>query len=363
MKILEMDEEKKRWITIRIDNVDDLYTLYNFIRPGDIVTKKTRRKVQTESYTQRKPMILSIVVERVSFAEFEEELRISGRIIEGPEQYIQLGAHHTFRVKIGSILTITREEGFTDEDLEILEEAEKLSAIPPIILCAIEDGEATVGLLTLRGLRIVGTVTRNINVKGISRDKKALLGLFFADVYKLIEKLKQEYNTNFLIVAGPGFTKDDFIAFIRERDKDFRIYSDSVTSGTVSGLHEILRRRLPERILQDQRISLETAKVDEILAHIGKNDGLAVLGIDNVKRAVELGIVQELLVSMGLINTTDKKLRDTIIDLIRKTKQFGGKVMFISDAHPAGEQFKDALGGIAAILRFRLDYVFEAEKE
>lgn len=357
MKILELDEVKRRWIVLRPDNVDDLYTLSEFIRPGDLVTARTRRKVKTESGADIKPMTLTIEVEKVSFYAFGEELRILGRIVEGPERFVQIGSHHTLRIRVGTVLRIERREGFTDEDLDLLREAETLSAIPPVVLVAIEDGEATVALLTSRGLRVLGTVSRNIP-KG--DEYSSLLRAFFAEVLDIVRRALEEGQTNLIIVAGPGFVKDEFAEFVKERLKDVHMLVDSVTSGTVQGVYEIIRRGLPERLIHEQRVSVETRKIEELFEHLAKQDGLAAVGLDEARRAVEYGVARDLLVSMKLVNSPDREVRRIVRDLIRTAKSYRTNVLIISTAHPAGEQFAEI--GAAAILRFRVPLSSEEEQ-
>lgn len=357
MKILELDEVKRRWIVLRPDNVDDLYTLSEFIRPGDLVTARTRRKVKMESGADVKPMTLTIEVEKVSFYAFGEELRVLGRIVEGPEKFVQVGSYHTLRIRVGTIIKIERPEGFTDEDLELLREAEALSAIPPVVLVAIEDGEATIGVLTSRELSVVGSLSKNIPK---SEEYSSLLRAFFARVLELVRKALEESKTKLLIIAGPGFTKDEFAQFVRERIKDAQILVDSVTSGTVQGVYEIVRRGLPERLIHQHRVSLETRKIEELFEHLAKQDGLAAIGLEETKRAVEYGVARDLLVSMRLINTPDTRLRDEIRKLIRTAKSYRTSVILVSTAHPAGEQFAEI--GVAAILRFRVPLSSEEEQ-
>ncbi|MHA1665519.1 MAG: mRNA surveillance protein pelota, partial [Candidatus Njordarchaeales archaeon] len=71
--LIEEFDPKHNKITVRVHSVDDLYVLYSFIKPGDMVTAKTSRKVKfTEKESARVPMILTIEVQNVSFQEFAE---------------------------------------------------------------------------------------------------------------------------------------------------------------------------------------------------------------------------------------------------------------------------------------------------
>jgi len=353
--LIEEFDPKHNKITVRVHSVDDLYVLYSFIKPGDMVTAKTSRKVKfTEKESARVPMILTIEVQNVSFQEFAERIRIRGRILSGPEKYVSFGSYHTININLGDSLIIERPEGFTDEDLEPLKEAEKMS-FRVLLLVAIEEGEATIGILSNYGLKIVATIRENTATKGISDERSSLIKRFFSNIYKVLIEIQSKYSANYIIVAGPGFIKEQFSEYLKKQPefRNVRIITDTVTSGTVSGIHEMLKRGTPQKAVQNHRVTLETMKIEEFLMHIGKDDKLAVYGYEDVKKAIEYGAVDTLLVSMSLISTYNIDQRNKIMHLIKLAKNTRSKILIISNLHPAGKQF-ERIGGIAAILRYPL---------
>ncbi|MDD4308038.1 MAG: mRNA surveillance protein pelota, partial [Thermoplasmata archaeon] len=78
-------------IKLRIQNMDDLWHLYNVIENGDLVFALTARRDETRAdvlraeRAEKKKMRLGIRVEKVEFHEFAEWLRIHGTIEEGPQ--------------------------------------------------------------------------------------------------------------------------------------------------------------------------------------------------------------------------------------------------------------------------------------
>ncbi|MHA1609759.1 MAG: mRNA surveillance protein pelota [Candidatus Njordarchaeales archaeon] len=354
MRIIELDR-KKGLITISVENTDDLYVLYSFIKPGDIVIAKTSRRIKIrEGVSVRKSMILKIEVKAVSFHEFAEILRLRGTILEGPERFVSLGSFHTINVKIGDTITIIRPNDLTDADLQPLREAEKLSKFKPILLVAIEEEESTIAVLTSYGLKIITSVHRSLGSKSDSKEYESRLRMLFSDVTNVVMEAIKQYDPQAIIVAGPGFTKEYFVEFLKIRlDRKIPIVIDSVTSGTEAGIQEIIRRGTPQKVLAEQRVAEETAKIEEFLMHIGKDDKLAVYGYEPVKQALEMGAVDTLLLSMSLINTVDLELRRKILKLVELAKMTRSRVLFISTMHPAGKQFL-RFGGIAALLRYRL---------
>ena len=96
-----------------------------------------------------------------------------------------------------------------------------------------------------------------------------------------------------------------------------------------------------------------TSDIEELITHIAKDDGLGTYGDDEVASAVQYGAVEHLLI-------TDKKLREGTDDrrrqidsVIKNTEKTRGDFHIVSTEHPAGDQLH-RLGGIAAILRFRI---------
>ncbi len=354
MKIVDIDY-KQGIMTVHVENVDDLYVLFTFLKPGDLVRAKTTRRLKIrEGESIRKSMVLTIEVEKVSFHEFGERIRIQGIIREGPEKFVSLGSYHTISVKVGDTITIIRPDGLTEEELEPLREAEELSAHKPIILVAIEEGEATIGVLTSYGVKIYTSIMRHVSSKDSPKEYDSLLKAFFSEVLEVVNELINQTDPIALIIAGPGFTKEHFNNYIEGKlVKQIPVVLDSVTSGTEAGIYEIIRRGTPDKVLKDQRVAKETALIEELIMHLSKKDNLAVYGLEETEEAITYGAVRILLVSMDLIKSHDFELRQKILKLIKLAKSYRSEVYLISTLHPAGKQFS-AFGGIAAILRYPL---------
>ena len=109
MKILE-DNRKQGEIFVLTENLNDLWTLYNVISPKDKVAARTYRRVvlREGSKGDRKPMRLKLDVEDVSFHEFSNRLRIKGKIIEGPEEFVSFGTYHTLNIEPNQKVSITK---------------------------------------------------------------------------------------------------------------------------------------------------------------------------------------------------------------------------------------------------------------
>ena len=114
------------------------------------------------------------------------------------------------------------------------------------------------------------------------------------------------------------------------------------------GVQEALKRGMVSRVVEGARVEMETAMVEAVLASIGKGDDMVTYGIETVRRAVESGAAETVLVSDGVVR------EGPIVNLLDESERLGSRVLVVSTNHPAGEQLH-LLGGIAALHRYPFD--------
>lgn len=129
-----------------------------------------------------------------------------------------------------------------------------------------------------------------------------------------------------------------------------------------------LDMRTPDREVIDASIEVmkeQDAKSDrervEALLGAYRGNGLGVAGVERVRRALEMGQVDELIITArpeaidarGVVqpqSATERTAEERIADeLIVKARQTSAKIRFIEDA-----SLLDAVGGVGALLRFKL---------
>jgi protein pelota len=107
--------------------------------------------------------------------------------------------------------------------------------------------------------------------------------------------------------------------------------------------------------LQQDRISKEISLVEELLTEISKNN-LAVYGLKDTENAVNAGAVKALLITDSLIQKSRENGKYGKIDNMMKiTDSMKGSVNIISSEHEGGKKL-NGLGGIGAVLRYKLNY-------
>jgi protein pelota len=179
---------------------------------------------------------------------------------------------------------------------------------------------------------------------------------FFADVTLAIRSQLEQSEVTLIIVAGPGFVKDHYGEHLKGAGiKNLpSIVVEPANSIGIPGAKEILFRGVISKAVESLKVETETRLVSDIIEHIAKGDGLAAYGNEEVATAVQYGAVEELLITDIRLREGDDKQRRWMDGLIRDTEKARGKFHIVSSDHPAGDQLQN-LGGIAAVLRFRID--------
>jgi len=353
---------KEGKIVLKIEFLDDLWTLYNVVGPDDVVISRTTRRVRVgddearkqESY--RKPMTLHIKVEDVNFHSFSNRVRIKGIILEGPSEFVSLGSYHTINIETGDTLTIIK-ESWPKYLLDRLNEAEKAGKSPIALLVTIEDGVAELLLAADFGVREAVSIRTSISRKrGDQKSYDATMRDFFKDVTLAIKSQLEQNEIGLIVVAGPGFVKDHFkdhllVAGIKDLPS---IVAEGTNSIGIPGAKEILFRGVISSAIEGIRLEEETQLVESIIEHIAKDDGLGAYGPDEVAKAVQYGAVENLLITDKRLREGEPRERRWIDQLVKDTESTRGKFHIVSTEHPAGDQLQN-IGGIAALLRFRID--------
>ncbi|MDR2874270.1 MAG: peptide chain release factor aRF-1 [Methanobrevibacter sp.] len=190
-----------------------------------------------------------------------------------------------------------------------------------------------------------------------------------------------------IIIGGPGHTKEEFIKgdYLNYKLQDLVISSIDTSYTGEFGIKEIIDKS--SDLLEEMDVIKEKQLVKKFLGELVHDNGLAAYGEKEIKKYLEMGAVDTLLISEGLehdgqylkcvncgtklqvtIKTKDdeklicdkcgepttisqaKKLVDHYIDL---SEEYDTKVEIISTETEEGNQLLKAFGGFAAILRYK----------
>ncbi len=325
---------------------DDLWYLSQLVDAGDVVKGKTLRKIKPteEAKAIRKPVFMILKVEKTEFS--PEALRILGTVLEGPED-VPHGSHHTFNVETGTVLTIEKTEWLNYQIKRLKEAAE--SAAPKILICVFDREEALFAMMKRAGYVVLGTLKGDVAKKRMDEKGKE----FWPSIIKLLESYDARHKLDKIILASPAFWKEELFKVLKNDALKKKIIQATCSGADESAIAEVLKRDETKHALQQERVSKEIKLVESVLAEISKGGAVA-YGMDEVAKAVEAGAVKELLVTDGFINkrrlaNTFKQL-DVIMRAVDKQK---GEVIIVSSDHDGGQKL-DGIGGIGALLRYKL---------
>jgi protein pelota len=330
-------------IALLPESLDDLWHLKHLIARGDLVFALTHRKVPAiadkarPEKMERKTVRLGVKVEDVEFHMYSNWLRVHGIIKSG----MDVGSYHTLNIEVGTNLSILKYHWRPDL-LARIDEAVAESLRPRVVIALVEEGEATIGVLRQFGIQMAAEI-RQGSGKGGEEDTR--VG-FLREVADAIDKAAQESAE--VILAGPGFTKEDLKKVIDSSLPDLakRIAMDDTSSIGRSGFQEVLRRGAVKSVLESSRIAREAKLIEELFREIA-TDGKAAYGMKEVETANNYGAIEHLLVLDELAR------RGSMDSIMREVGNARGKVVVFSSEFEPGDRLR-SLGGVAALLRFKI---------
>ena len=366
MKIIHQNL-KRGEIKLKAENLDDLWYLSNIVEPHDNVRGQTERKIKLGKQDERRQKIvkkkitLAIDVEKTEFAKNSDNLRISGTITQGPED-IPRGQYHTITVEENSIITITKQQWLSYQ-LEKLKEAQKpLTA--KILIAVFDREEAHFALLKRQGYSLLSTIQGDVQKKFVTEKEKqgkaktkthAAKESFWHQIIKQLGEYDKRYSLNTIILASPAFWKEELQKELKDDELKKKMISATCSSADKSAINEVLKRQETQQALKQDRLSKELALVEKLLAEISKKGNYA-YGLDEVSQAADAGAVEELLVSDNIIRSSREQDNYQQIDnIMKKTEQTKGNINIIYSENEPGKKL-DGLGGIGALLRYKLNY-------
>lgn len=356
MKILEINRKHEE-ITVKIESLNDLWSLYNVISKDDIVSARTQRRVVLKAGTkgERKWMRLKLKVENVTFHEFSNRLRIKGKILEGPEDFVSFGTYHTFNVEVLQKISIIKERWLKHE-IKRLKNTSKFESNYVMIFIAIETGLATIALITNFSYNRIATIKKNIPGKRYKQTyRNKALTEFYDDIEKVLTENLKNLKINLIVICGPGNVKDNFMKYLRNT-KTFNftgnIENCHASSGTESAIRETLKSNKLTKLKKDIKLVQDTEKIENIITQFSIDADFIVIGMNEVSNASEQGSIKQLLIADILIRGASKEKKLKIEDIINNVEKSGGEIDIMSTENITGEQLVD-LGSIVGILRYK----------
>ncbi|KZT41175.1 hypothetical protein SISSUDRAFT_1117844 [Sistotremastrum suecicum HHB10207 ss-3] len=374
-------------VTLRPEEDEDMWHLYNLIQEGDLVRAPAIRRVTNVSSTgstdsQRLRLNLTLTASKMHFspaaapssgtagtststgASQGASLSISGPV-QSQHANVTMGAYHTLDLEPHRDVRIMKEE-WDSVSLDRVAESckEGRGADVGAIVCG--EGTAAVCLLsehmTVIRQRIDVPIPRKRTGSATMHEKG--LARFYETIYASILRHIPFSSLRVVIIASPGFVKDsvyDHIfaeatrtgnkALLQARNKFLRVH---ISSPHVHSLVEALKSPEITAQLKETKFAREGIMLDRFFKMLGSDEMRAWYGPEDVLLAADRGAIGTLLISDELFRASDPAVRKKYVQLVESVQGKGAEVLTFSSMHESGQQLNQ-ITGIAAILTFPLD--------
>ncbi|XP_035436359.2 protein pelota [Spodoptera frugiperda] len=356
---------------------EDMWHAYNLVAVGDAVTASTVRKVQTESSTgsstsNRVRTTLTITVETIDFDTQACVLRLKGRnIVEN--QYVKMGAYHTLDLELNRKFTLQKPL-WDSVALERVEMACDPAANADVAAVVMQEGLAHVCLITpsMTLVRSKIDITIPRKRKGFVQQHEKGLNKFYDAVMQAILRHVDFNIVKCVIVASPGFVKDQFFEYMMQQavktdnklliDNKSRFLLVKASSGFKHSLKEVLQEPAVMAKISDTKAASEVKLLENFYTMLQLEPAKAFYGKKHIERANEALAIEILMISDKLFRCQDIQQRKEYVALVDSVRENGGEVKIFSSMHVSGEQL-DQLTGIAAVLRFPMPELEDSDAE
>lgn len=259
--------------------------------------------------------------------------------------------------------------------------------------------EATIALLRGKKIDIIKTLTSGVpgKHKAGGQSQRRFDRLIDLAAHEFKKRIGDHINEAFLavpdlkgvIIGGPGYTKEEFVKgdYLHHEIKNKIITTVDTSYTGEFGIREVIDKSM--EVLTEMDIMREKKLMQRFLRELVSEDGLASYGESEIRKNLEMGAVELLLLSEDLkasritykcpsCNYTYQKTvkslkeaeeescpkcnerakiidtKDLADDLIDMAEEVGSEIEIISTETEEGVQLLKAFGGIAAILRYRV---------
>jgi peptide chain release factor subunit 1 len=194
-----------------------------------------------------------------------------------------------------------------DDHFQLEPLREMLRAQRVVGLIAMDSKEASFGILDGERLELIENITSGIPGKSgkggesqrrFERERDSEITYYFHRVAEHATKaFLENHKVTALIVGGPGPTKEDFSKgdYLHYELKNMLLGIVDTQSAGREGVREALDRS--SETLKNICAPEEKSTVQRLLADMGKQDGLAICGLDSVLNALKKGIAEVVLVT------------------------------------------------------------------
>lgn len=239
----------------------------------------------------------------------------------------------------------------------ILDPLREMLAVKEVFgLLVMDRKEATIGLLEGKRIEVLQKMTSGVPSKvraggqSSQRFHRITEGLTKEFYKRIAEEMKNIFfdmpKLKGIVVGGPVPTKDEFLdgEYLVTKLREKVMARKDIGDSDESGLKELVEKS--RDVFANQDIVKEKKLLEKFFEKLGNRTEMAVYNEDDIKKAVEYGAVDTLIISKAY----DRK---KIKEYKQLAESISANFEIVSTETTEGEQFS-RLSGIGAILRFKI---------
>ncbi len=337
MKVVRFREDEGI-LVLRLDTVEDLWSAARIVFNGDYIRARTFRKFKASESGkgEMKEVTITIQVEKTELDKNAQRLRFTGKIIEGrPMEYVTLGSYHTINAALGNQIEIRKERWYS-YIMGVVKSAVSESRRARLGVMAIDDEKAQPALLLGYGIEFRNEIYSHLSKRMPQKEFKEQQDKYFESVLKSMELM----DVSTVIVAGPGFTKDELKRRLSDPGKARKLNKKLVymymSNAERSGVYELIRSDAVEELLKNEHIRQEFLLMEQFLK--GLSSKTSRYGLDNVGEAIGDYEAITIIVNDSVLSEAP------VQELLAKAERRGIKVDVFNSQDEVGQQlhsFKD----------------------
>ncbi|MEM0200971.1 MAG: mRNA surveillance protein pelota [Candidatus Micrarchaeaceae archaeon] len=321
------------------ESYDDLYLLAIILNQNDKIGAHTYRRFKSsETDTgEQKEVFVKIQLEKIEIDKSAWRLRLTGKILDGkPLEYVHLNTYHTLNIGTSDLIEIEKLE-WKDYILKRLKQAVLDAKKPKLAIIVFDDEKATLAYIRGYGIDIITELYSKLSKKISEKDFEKLKINYFEGLIKLIQGL----DVNIVILAGPGFTKDDFKKYLNKNNMKLekKLFFESCSDAERSGIREVLQSETISKIFENEHVKKEFEYLNMFLSSLRIGDSIS--GVEKVSNALNS-------YSIGIILVNDSVIwEDEIKELLDNADKQGVIIEIFNSEDEAGKQlssFKNIVG-------------------
>ncbi len=355
MKVIKIKDSESR-LTIIPEEPDDLFKLRRVVEKEDNIIADTSRVIKQDKEFarpdkgERVKVRINLKVEKISFDNTIDRLKVSGIIIASNNDNIPRGLYHSIGIKINDVIILEKEK-WNPDYIKLISS----SSDSKYLFISMDSEVTSIALLNGTNLKPSPNIYSGKSGKRYSNQKNdTIMKTYFENIKNSLETYNEEDEAK-IIIFGPGETKRKFINFLKEKrepqEKNITIIEGIETSGE-DGFYTFLRSDTMKEILSNSKIATVSTILDNIMSQINKGEKKYAIGINEIKYADSLNAIDMLVYSDKVFLEIKE---DEFIKMLNDIESKKNVRTFATDSSTDIGLRISALGGIIALLRFQVN--------